>query len=231
MGKKIPSLFLKVAFCIPYEFSGCWWKQVSWQLQQIAFLQVFSSLDDSMILRLFASWREMFDIRAGSGSETVGLKKSRALFADSSSCFPMTPKKCSLLFCFSFIFTTPVLLRLERRSYFCSVRGRAEINCKPKPLSRSSRCPKLIFFIIINDIRKNESAQRADVCLPGPSNASYTAAPAAASQDPEMVLMVPTQQTAFLAFSSARDTQVSWSVSRSAGMKGKNSLGKKQKHY
>lgn len=147
----------------------------------------------------------------------------------------MTSKKCSLPFCFSFIFTTPALPRLEKRSYLCSahVWDRAEINCKPKPLSTSSRCPKLIFIIIIiiNDIRKNKPAQRADVCLPGPSNASYTAAPAAASQDPDMVLMVSTQQTAFLAISSARGVQVSWSDSRSAGMKGKNSLGKRQKRY
>lgn len=130
----------------------------------------------------------------------LGWRKGRALSADRS--FPMTSKKCSLPFCFSFIFTTPALPRLEKRSYLCSahVWDRAEINCKPKPLSRSSRCPKLIFIIIIiiNDIRKNKPAQRADVCLPGPSNASYTAAPAAASQDPDMVLMVSTQQTALL---------------------------------
>lgn len=146
----------------------------------------------------------------------------------------MTSKKCSLPFCFSFIFTTPALPRLEKRSYLCSAQvwDRAEINCKPKPLSTSSRCPKLIFIIIIiNDIRKNKPAQRADVCPPGPSNASYTAAPAAASQDPDTVLMVSTQQTAFLAISSARGVQVSWSDSRSAGMKGKNSLGKRQKRY
>lgn len=146
----------------------------------------------------------------------------------------MTSKKCSLPFCFSFIFTTPALPRLEKRSYLCSahVWDRAEINCKPKPLSTSSRCPKLIFIIIIiNDIRKNKPAQRADVCPPGPSNASYTAAPAAASQDPDTVLMVSTQQTAFLAISSARGVQVSWFDSRSAGMKGKNSLGKRQKRY
>lgn len=156
--------------------------------------------------------------------QTVGLKKSRALFADSSSCFPMPSKKCSSLFCFSFIFTTPVLPRLEKRSYFCSVHGKAEINCTPRPLSRSPRCPKLIFFIIINDIRKNKSAPRAQ-------NASSTAAPAAASQDPDTVLMVPTQQTAFLAMSSARAMQVSWSDSRPAGVKGNNSVGKRQKHY